>query len=686
MHGTAIVVCGRIVVHQHELSQVMPQAQMSSTALLLQRGASASDTSAGTAADIAQNKSNVSKNDVNSQNNSTQAKNSIANRATEPKSATLPPATTPEAEQKPITAAQRRILIIEPQPLAQNYLRFALERLGFQQLIFVERANAALELCSKTVFDLIICAFDLQEGKDGFQLCQELKSRQLQPPHTGIIFLSAETDTGLVHSVLELQPDEFLAKPFLINELQQRINRVFHRKQWLSPVLDLLAAQQAETALALLDQMLLDPDYRKARPVLLRFKGDLLLDQRQFAKAQQWFEAILQQQPYPWARIGLVKALHAQPKQPAMLEQLMQLSANAESRLFALEAQADIAYAQGDVALSLQLLDDACQLAPRNLWRQQKILQLSRLNHDYERQYQAARDLVKFGRHSMHEHPAMYLTLARACLDFANSQEDVPLQSRLNRQLNDCFQHLRRRFPDQDTSVQQQVLQARLLYVQDQKHKALRLMEKLPDEPHPIESIEDVIDQAKAYHEVGLSQLATHWLQQAMPAAQHIDDVLLRDYLQQELQERSSLSRPPKELNNIAVMHYQQGNWQAALQAFRHAFQLLPRHSGIALNLLQSILTAPHNALPAAEQQQLIQACIRVLRQTEGSRLPQEDTEHAWATDNTSDNTNARATLKTSSSQTRSRPPRKLPALNTEQRKRLEMLQQKYPVPFLPRA
>jgi DNA-binding response OmpR family regulator len=659
---------------------------MSSSALLLQPSAAVSDSSARATAGITVNASDTTK-------------RSAIHQDVLPPSARKLTAALPLTETPPVAAAQRRILIIEPQPLAQNYLRFALERLGFQQLTFVERANAALELCSKSIFDLIICAFDLQEGKDGFQLCQELKSRQLQPPHTGIIFLSAETDTGLVHSVLELQPDEFLAKPFLINELQQRINRVFSRKQWLSPVLDLLAAQQVDTALALLDQMLVDADYRKARPVLLRFKGDLLLDQRQFAKAQQWFEAILQQQPYPWARIGLVKALHAQPQQPAMLEQLMQLSANAESRLFALEAQADIAYAQGDVALSLQLLDEACQLAPRNLWRQQKILQLSRLNHDYERQYQAARDLVKFGRHSMHEHPAMYLTLARACLDFANSQEDAPLQSRLNRQLNDCFQHLRRRFPDQDTSIQQQVLQARLLYVQDQKHKALRLMEKLPDEPHPIESIEDVIDQAKAYHEVGLSQLATHWLQQAMPAAQHIEDALLRDYLQQELQERSSLSRPPKELNNIAVMHYQQGNWQAALQAFRHAFQLLPRHSGIALNLLQSILTAPHNALPATEQQQLIQACIRVLSQTEGSRLPQEHSEQAWATDAASSQQQSQQQSQQSAQpsaqpgsssaqrqQGRQRSARKLPALNTEQRKRLEMLQQKYPVPFLPRG
>ncbi len=102
-----------------------------------------------------------------------------------------------------------RILIIDEQALAQNYLRFALEKLGYGKILFTDRAQTALQWCKDQEFDLIICSFNLQQGKDGFQLYEELKVRRIQRLKTGFIFISAETDPSLVYSVLELQPDEF---------------------------------------------------------------------------------------------------------------------------------------------------------------------------------------------------------------------------------------------------------------------------------------------------------------------------------------------------------------------------------------------------------------------------------------------------------------------------------------------
>ena len=89
-------------------------------------------------------------------------------------------------------------------------------------------------------------------------------------------------------------------------------------------------------------------------------------------------------------------------------------------------------------------------------------------------------------------------------------------------------------------------------------------------------------------------------------------DPYLKSYLQQERSERAELSTAPRELNNIAVMHFQHGNWQAALAAFSHAFRLLPKNAGIALNLLQSVLLAPQNSVPK-ERKALIQACLNAI-------------------------------------------------------------------------
>ena len=102
---------------------------------------------------------------------------------------------------------EMNILIIDEQALAQNYLRYTLEKLGYSQVHFTDKAQTALAMCKERQFDLIICSFNLQQGKDGYQLYEELKVRRLQKLSTGFIFISAETDPGdFVWGMVVLSP------------------------------------------------------------------------------------------------------------------------------------------------------------------------------------------------------------------------------------------------------------------------------------------------------------------------------------------------------------------------------------------------------------------------------------------------------------------------------------------------
>ncbi len=69
-------------------------------------------------------------------------------------------------------------------------------------------------------------------------------------------------------------------------------------------------------------------------------------------------------------------------------------------------------------------------------------------------------------------------------------------------------------------------------------------------------------------------------------------------------------------------MHFDHGNWQAALAAFRHAFRLLPKNAGIALNLLQCLLLMPSQQQPADVGPELIKQCLRSIEQ--GKLLPEQ--------------------------------------------------------------
>ncbi|MDX5407795.1 MAG: response regulator [Chromatiaceae bacterium] len=521
----------------------------------------------------------------------------------------------------PAVKRDERILIIDDQSLSQSYLRYALEQLGYQNLSYADRAQTALNLCKQNAFDLIICAYNLPQGKDGYQLFDELKSTGLQKLSCGLIFISADTDPALVHSVLELQPDEFLAKPFVIRDLQQRIERVLSRKQHLRPVYDLLEIQQYDKALQLLDQQLAQPELHKLYPMLLKVKGDILLQQQDYNTGLTFFRAMLHIQPFGWARMGKVRCLLALQQEQDAFSELEQMLARSETRLFALDCLTDLEFRQQHYQQAQQHILTAANIAPRNLLRQQKLLQLSRLNHDYETQYRAARDMVKFARHSMYEQSDLYLNLARASIDFALSSEDSDQQIRLNRQATLSLNTAQRQFSPPASEQALQVLQARLLYLQDQREKARQLLAELSSDDD-IHSLEDALDKAKALHEVGLTEASkTLFNRISSYCAAQQPEPMLAQYLQQEQQERAAMPHGPRELNNNAVHLYQHGNWQEAFSAFMLAWQVMPKNAGIALNLWQTLLTSPRPLCPAPQQQALLDQCQQLI---ENSKLKTE--------------------------------------------------------------
>lgn len=506
------------------------------------------------------------------------------------------------------------ILIVDEQALAQSYLKFALERLGYQSVQLTDRASLALQLCQQQQFDLIILSFNLQQGKDGFQLYDEIRSRALQRHNTGYIFISAETDPSLVHSVIELQPDEFLAKPYSIGQLQQRIERVLRRKQELRTIHNFMDVGQRAQALNQIEHQLAGTPSPKIIPQLLKLKGELLLQLGQAGEAAEFYRFVQRVQNFSWAQTGLVRALYASKDWDSLGMLLERMAERVDTRLVALEYQSELEFHNQSYEQAQIHLAQAAELAPRNLFRQQKLQQLCRLNHDYERQYKSARDLLKFARHSMYEQPDLYLNMARACVDYALALDEEGETNKLSKQANDALGQLRNAFPQSETHEQQAVLQARLLYLKEQKNKALQMLEKMDEVPVVISDLEAALDRAKALHEVGLTQASRRWFEKiAEFCDKQPTDPYLQTYLAQEQRERAELTTAPRELNNVAVMHYQHGNWQAALTAFEHAFRLLPRNAGIALNLLQSMLTAPVNAIDPVKRSKLQHACLRAI-------------------------------------------------------------------------
>ncbi len=115
------------------------------------------------------------------------------------------------------------ILLVDDDPQLIRLVRVNLESVGYRVLVAME-APAALELASLQMPDLIILDIMLP-GIDGYKLCQRIREFSDTP----IIMLTAKVeDTDKVKG-LKLGADDYLTKPFNVQELIARIEAVLRR-------------------------------------------------------------------------------------------------------------------------------------------------------------------------------------------------------------------------------------------------------------------------------------------------------------------------------------------------------------------------------------------------------------------------------------------------------------------------
>lgn len=489
------------------------------------------------------------------------------------------------------TFPNAKILIVEEQPLAQSYMKQSLEKLGFRQLHFAEHANAAKELCLTEQFELIVCSFNLSKHQDGYQLYEELRVKQLIKNSTGFIFISAETTGSLVHSVLELQPDDFLVKPFSISDLKTRIEKILLRKSNLQKIYNLIDDGNDSKALKNINASLMSKQNTYSA-ILLRLKGDVLLRLKRHEEAKTFFKSALNIQKFTWAKVGLVEALIANNEHILAQRMLKTMLTQNETRLVALNLLGSLEVKLNQFESAQEFLSEAADIAPLNLKRQKSLSNVAMLNHDYEKSYTTHKDIAQYAKYSIHDHPDIYLNAARAGIDFALTTDQSDQIQRISRQTNKYLSDLKNQFPNSHNQTQIDVLNARLHYLKDEHQKAKKLIEQLDDDENQIRSIDGALDKAKAFHELGFHVKAQNLFNQIINHCErhpNISDPVYLRYIQQQQVERRDIKMGPKELNNHAVTQFNKGQLNAALEAFSQAFRIMPRNASIALNLLQCL-------------------------------------------------------------------------------------------------
>jgi PleD family two-component response regulator len=127
--------------------------------------------------------------------------------------------------------SQGSVLVVEDDPDISKMLRIYFESQGYEVAV-AGRGEDALEVCRRRLPNVIVLDIMLPD-MDGYDVCRRLRS-SLRTSHIPIIFLTQKDERSDKIRGLELGADDYVTKPFDVEELSLRVRNALTRSQYES--------------------------------------------------------------------------------------------------------------------------------------------------------------------------------------------------------------------------------------------------------------------------------------------------------------------------------------------------------------------------------------------------------------------------------------------------------------------
>lgn len=304
-----------------------------------------------------------------------------------------------------------RILIIDDFAHMRSSLRAMLRELGAEDPMTAANGDDALVLLSTHDFDVVLCDYNLGDGKDGQQILEETRHRHLLRYSAAFVMITAETTMPMVLGAIEHQPDDYLAKPFVRDVLRLRLQRTVARRRGFDVLDQPLADGDSLRALELCDRLSGGGDPRRALD-LLKLKAELHLSIGEHRQAEALYAQALQTHDFPWARFGIGRAYVQQGRDDearTVFEGLIERDAH---YVAAYDGLAAIHERQQRFDQAQDVLRAAVEWSPKSVRRQRALGRVAERNGDLETATSAFQAAIRQGRHSCFAGSTEYARLA----------------------------------------------------------------------------------------------------------------------------------------------------------------------------------------------------------------------------------------------------------------------------------
>jgi CheY-like chemotaxis protein len=312
--------------------------------------------------------------------------------------------------------AQLTVLVIDPNPGIRANLQNMLNALGISRIEYAVNAGTAIKALARKQPDIILCEYDLGsgagEGQDGQQLLEDLRHHKLIPPWAIFIMLTSEGAYDRVVSAAELQPTDYVLKPFTADTLNQRIARALQRRAAMLPAYQLVAQGNPREAIRACAQAARE----QPRHALdfARLRAELHVALKEHGEAENLYRQMLAMKPLGWARLGMARAQFAQGRVADAAERLEELVKDNPRLMAAYDLLARCHEDRGDLPGAQKTLEDAVTISPHMVRRLRKLGEVALETGDVDAAEKSFKGVVARSRYSEFRNPEDHVNLVRA--------------------------------------------------------------------------------------------------------------------------------------------------------------------------------------------------------------------------------------------------------------------------------
>lgn len=306
----------------------------------------------------------------------------------------------------------KSFLVVDDFGDMRSMLKNMLTSLGVTRINSAASGAEAIDAITNYHYDIILCDYNLGQGKNGQQVLEEIRYRDLIGLHTIFVIISAENTRGMVMGAVEYEPDSYLTKPFTKDLLKSRLMKLIEKKKDLKDVEQAVGIRDYDKAIHLLDKKIaIKP---KNLGELIKLKADLCHRAGDYEQALKIYEQTLAVREMPWAMLGLGKTLFCMRKYAEAKNVFHKLIKQNESLAASYDWLARSYLLLDDSIAAQQTLQKAVDISPKAIRRQRALGELALRNKDGAIAEKALSQAVLLGRNSVHRHPVNYTNLAKS--------------------------------------------------------------------------------------------------------------------------------------------------------------------------------------------------------------------------------------------------------------------------------